>query len=107
GHSADRAAGLSLVLSDQRSYRTGYREGARDKQSDKNADQKEPAISRQRDQQNGHYSDGDDEARRSLQSESKPAARFRLHEPILARLPARVAMRQKSRHEKKQAWRGS
>jgi hypothetical protein len=83
------------------------RERARDNQSDKNADQKEPAISRQRDQQNGHYSDGDDEARRSLQSESKPAARFRLHEPILARLPARVAMRQKSRHEKKQAWRGS
>jgi len=83
------------------------RERARDNQSDKNADQKEPAISRQCDQQNGHYSDGDDEARRSLQSESKPAARFRFHEPILARLPARVAMRQKSRHEKKQAWRGS
>ncbi len=60
------------------------RKAARDDQSDQKADQKEPAISGQRDQQNRYYGDRDDKARRSLQAESRAAARFRLHESILA-----------------------
>jgi len=35
-------------------------ESARDDKSNKNADQKEPAISRQRDQQNCYYKNRDD-----------------------------------------------
>jgi len=62
------------------------RERARDDQSNENTDQKEPAISWQRDQQNRHYNNRDDETRRSLQAESRPAARFRFHEFILAPL---------------------
>jgi len=60
------------------------RKPARDDQSNENADQKEPAISRQRDQQNRYDNDRDDETRRSLQAESRPTARFRLHDLILA-----------------------
>ena len=62
------------------------REPARDNQSNEEADQKEPAVSRQRDQQNRDDNNRDDETRRSLQAESRPAARFRLHEFILAPL---------------------
>jgi hypothetical protein len=40
------------------------RKPARDDQSNENADQKEPAISRKRDQQNCDHNDRDDEARR-------------------------------------------
>ncbi len=60
------------------------RKAARDDQSNENADQKEPAISRQRDQQNRYDNDRDDETRRSLQAEPTAAARFRLHDLILA-----------------------
>ncbi len=66
------------------------RKPARDDQSNENADQKEPAISRQRDQQNRYDNDRDDETRRSLQAESGPAARFRFHEFILAPRVARA-----------------
>src|SRR5450759_2456275 len=62
------------------------RESARDDQSDENADQKEPAISRQRDQQNRHYNKRYDETCRSPQAQSRAAARFRLHDFILAPL---------------------
>ena len=72
------------------------REPARDDQSNKNADQKEPAISRQRDQQNRYDNDRDDETRRSLQAESRPAARFRLHDFILARLSRAAALQRVS-----------
>ena len=54
-------------------------EAARDDQSDKKANQKEPAISRERDQENRYYCDGDDETRRSPQAESRAAAGFRFH----------------------------
>ena len=54
-------------------------ESARDDESDNNADQKEPAISRQHDQQNGNHSNCDDETRRSFEAESRSTARFRLH----------------------------
>lgn len=57
---------------------------ARDDQSNENADQKKPAISRKRDQQDRYYGDRDNEARRSPQAESRPSARFRLHDSILA-----------------------
>ena len=60
------------------------RKPARDDQSNENAEKKEPAISRQHDQQNRYDNDRDDETRRSLQAESRPAARFRLHDLILA-----------------------
>ena len=61
-------------------------EPARDHQSDENADQEKQAIRGQRDQQNGYHSDGDDEARRSFETESRPAAGFRFHDVILTLL---------------------
>ena len=57
---------------------------ARDDQSNENADQKKPAIRGERDQQDRYYGDCDNEARRSPQAESRPSARFRLHDFILA-----------------------
>ena len=72
------------VLFFERMQSVPERKPARDDQSNENADQKEPAISRERDQQNRDNSDRDDEARRPPQSESRPAARFRFHEFILA-----------------------
>jgi hypothetical protein len=57
---------------------------ARDDQSYENADQKKPAISGERDQQDRYYGDRDHEARQSPQAESRPPARFRLHDFILA-----------------------
>jgi hypothetical protein len=57
---------------------------ARDDQSNENADQKKPAISGERYQQDRYYGDRDHEARRSPQAESRPSARFRLHDFILA-----------------------
>jgi len=60
------------------------REPACDNQSNEDADQKKPAVRGQRDQQNRYDNDRDDETRRSPQAESRPAARFRLHEFILA-----------------------
>jgi hypothetical protein len=45
---------------------------------------RKPTISRQRDQQNRDDNNRDNETRRSLQAESRPAARFRFHEFILA-----------------------
>ncbi len=68
------------------------REPARDDQSDENADQKEPAISRQCDQQNRHYNDRDDETCRSLQAESIAAAGFGFHDFILALLAGLAAL---------------
>jgi hypothetical protein len=66
------------------------RQPARDDQSNENANQKEPAIGGQHDQQNRYDNDGDDETSRSSQAksqaESRSAARFRLHDLILARL---------------------
>ncbi len=62
------------------------REPTRDDKSNENADQKEPAISRQHDQQDCYDNDRDDETGRSLQAESNPAARFRFHDCILAPL---------------------
>jgi hypothetical protein len=59
------------------------RKPARDDKSNENADQKKPAISGERDQQNRYHNDRDDETRRSLQAESRPAARFQVHEFIL------------------------
>ena len=57
---------------------------ARDDQPNENADQKKPAIRGERDQQDRYYGDRDNEARRSPQAESRPSARFRLHDFILA-----------------------
>jgi hypothetical protein len=74
------------VLLFERAQFVPEREPAGDDQSNENADQKEPAISRQHDQQNRYDNDRDDKTCRSLQAESKPAARFRLHEFILPSL---------------------
>src|ERR1035437_6054670 len=62
------------------------RKPTRDDQSNGNADQKKPAISRQRDQQNRAHNARDKNPRRSPQAESRAAARFRLHDFILAPL---------------------
>ena len=59
-------------------------EAARDDQSDEKANQKEPAVRGESNQENRYYCDRDDETRRSPWAESKPAARFRFHEYILA-----------------------
>ncbi len=56
------------------------RKPTRDDQSNQNADQKEPAISREHDQQHRHNNDRDDKPRRPLKAESKAPTRFRLHE---------------------------
>ena len=72
------------VLFLNRMHSVPERKPTRDDQSNENADQKKPAISRKRDQQNCDHNDRDNEARRSLQAESRPAARFRFHEFILA-----------------------
>ena len=72
------------VLFLNRMHSVPERKPARDDQSNENADQKKPAISRKRDQQNCDHNDRDNEARRSPQAESRPSARFRLHDFILA-----------------------
>ena len=59
-------------------------EATRDDESDENANQKEPAVRGESDEENRYYRDRDDEARRPPQAESRPAARFRFHEFILA-----------------------
>src|ERR1019366_5490578 len=82
---AKGAFGMHVLLFDRVQF-VPERESARDDQSDENADQKEPAISRQGDQQNRYHNDRDDEPRRSPQAESRAAARFRLHDFILAPL---------------------
>jgi hypothetical protein len=76
---------MHVLLPDRMQF-VPERESAGDDESDEKADQKEPAISRQRDQQNRNDSDSDNETRRSPAAKSKPAAKFRLHEFILARL---------------------
>ena len=50
------------------------------------AEQRDRERLRQRDEQNRHHNDRDDKTRRSPQAESRVAARFRLHEFILAPL---------------------
>jgi hypothetical protein len=55
-------------------------EHASDDQSNEDADQKEPAISRQSDQQNRYHDCGDDETRRPLQTESRAAAGSWFHD---------------------------
>jgi len=81
----ERPLGMHVLLLEGMQF-VPEREPACDDQSNENADQKEPAISRQRDQQNRHNNDRDDEPRRSLQAESRAPARFRLNNFILARL---------------------
>ena len=54
------------VLFFERMQPVPERKPARDDQSNENADQKEPAISRQRDQQNRNNNDRDDKPRRPL-----------------------------------------
>jgi hypothetical protein len=56
-----------------------------DHDADEDADEEEKTVGGQRDQQNRDYNDRDDETRRSLQTESRSAARFGLHDLILAR----------------------
>jgi hypothetical protein len=51
-------------------------ETAGDDQSDKNADQKEPAISRKRNQENCNDGNGDDKTGRASQAEAEPASDF-------------------------------
>src|ERR1019366_10188710 len=58
--------GMHVLLFDRVQF-VPERESARDDQSDENADQKEPAIRRQRDQQNRYYNNRDDKSRRSPQ----------------------------------------
>src|SRR5208283_3971474 len=57
-----------------------------DDQSDQHTDQKEQAIGGEHDQQNRDHHDGDNKARRSLQTEPRAGGRIRLHEVILTPL---------------------
>jgi|CZKY01.1.fsa_nt_gi hypothetical protein len=88
---AKGAFGMHVLLFDRVQF-VPERESARDDQSDENADQKEPAIRRQRDQQNRYYNNRDDKSRRSPQAEAGPAVGFRFHEFILARLSGLAAI---------------
>jgi len=81
----ERPFGMHVLLLEGMQF-VPEREPACDDQSNENADQKEPAIRRQRDEQNRDYKNRDDETCRSLQAESRAAARFRFHEFILAPL---------------------
>ena len=74
------------VLLFDRMHAVPKRQRSRNDQSNHNADQKEPAISRQRDQENRHHCDRHNQPPRPLQPESRAAAGFRLHEFILALL---------------------
>ena len=81
---AERAFMFNVLFLD-RMQLVPQRQGACDDDSDEYADQKEPAISGKRYEQNCDYGDGDDERSRAFEAESRPAARSRLHEFILAR----------------------
>src|SRR6266446_2753830 len=74
----ERTFGFHVLFLDRMQF-VPERESAGDDQSDENADQKEPAISREGDQQNRYDADRDDESCRSLQAESRAAAGFRFH----------------------------
>ena len=99
----ERPFGMHILLLDRMHF-VPEREPARDDQSDENADQKEPAISRQRDQQNGHDRDRNGKPRRSLQAESSRPLDSGSSASILDP-PNLATMRKKSRNQKKQAWR--